>query len=42
MPLTSRLLSLLDHVREPELAHAHCDLPCGIYDPAQARSRPNR
>jgi nickel superoxide dismutase len=19
------------------LAHAHCDLPCGVYDPAQAR-----
>ncbi len=18
-------------------AHAHCDLPCGVYDPAQAR-----
>ena len=23
---------------EPQvIAHAHCDLPCGIYDPAQAR-----
>ena len=20
-----------------ETAHAHCDLPCGVYDPAQAR-----
>ena len=19
------------------VAHAHCDLPCGVYDPAQAR-----
>ena len=19
------------------VAHAHCDIPCGIYDPAQAR-----
>jgi len=19
------------------IAHAHCDLPCGVYDPAQAR-----
>src|SRR6201990_3524566 len=21
----------------PATAHAHCDLPCGVYDPAQAR-----
>jgi len=21
----------------PRVVHAHCDLPCGIYDPAQAR-----
>jgi len=21
----------------PTLVHAHCDLPCGVYDPAQAR-----
>lgn len=21
----------------PKIVHAHCDLPCGIYDPAQAR-----
>jgi nickel superoxide dismutase len=37
MPLTSRLFAMLDRVRGPEAAHAHCDLPCGIYDPAQAR-----
>ena len=24
-------------VRPSQTAHAHCDLPCGIYDPAQAR-----
>ncbi len=24
-------------IRPSEVAHAHCDLPCGIYDPAQAR-----
>src|SRR5690606_35822364 len=24
-------------IRPSEIAHAHCDLPCGIYDPAQAR-----
>ena len=23
--------------RTPVVAHAHCDLPCGVYDPAQAR-----
>ena len=21
----------------PKAVHAHCDLPCGVYDPAQAR-----
>ncbi len=21
----------------PAVVHAHCDLPCGVYDPAQAR-----
>ena len=21
----------------PRVVHAHCDLPCGVYDPAQAR-----
>ncbi len=31
----SRLLSL---VTAPTLdVHAHCDLPCGVYDPSQAR-----
>ena len=24
-------------LRPKRIAHAHCDLPCGIYDPAQAR-----
>ena len=37
MPLISRLCCLLDRVAPPTVAHAHCDLPCGIYDPAQAR-----
>ena len=23
--------------RPSAVAHAHCDLPCGVYDPAQAR-----
>ncbi|MBV9041873.1 MAG: superoxide dismutase, Ni [Acidimicrobiia bacterium] len=33
----SRLISIIDRVRPPLEAHAHCDLPCGVYDPAQAR-----
>ncbi len=37
MPLFSRLLSLTDRISPPGQAHAHCDLPCGVYDPAQAR-----
>ena len=24
-------------VLETKAAYAHCDLPCGVYDPAQAR-----
>jgi nickel superoxide dismutase len=24
-------------IAPPRTAHAHCDIPCGIYDPAQAR-----
>lgn len=37
MTTVSRMLGLLDHITEPAIAHAHCDLPCGVYDPAQAR-----
>lgn len=37
MSLTSVLFSLADRIAPPRTAHAHCDLPCGIYDPAQAR-----
>ena len=37
MQLTSRLLTLLDRLSAPATAYAHCDLPCGVYDPAQAR-----
>jgi nickel superoxide dismutase len=32
--LADRLIRLLEPSRT---VHAHCDLPCGIYDPAQAR-----
>ncbi len=37
MHVTSRLLTLLDRFSAPATVHAHCDLPCGVYDPAQAR-----
>jgi nickel superoxide dismutase len=37
MNLTSRLFTMLDKVNAPVVAYAHCDLPCGVYDPAQAR-----
>jgi nickel superoxide dismutase len=31
-------MRLLTRLLAPKsIAHAHCDLPCGIYDPAQAR-----
>jgi len=28
---------IADLLRPARIAHAHCDLPCGVYDPAQAR-----
>ena len=37
MKTLSRLLQALDSFATPRTAHAHCDLPCGVYDPAQAR-----
>ncbi len=37
MALLSRLTALVDRISPPEPVHAHCDLPCGVYDPAQAR-----
>ncbi len=37
MPLTTRLLTILDRVHTPRAVHAHCDIPCGVYDPEQAR-----
>jgi nickel superoxide dismutase len=36
-PILARLLQRADHWSQPEAVHAHCDLPCGVYDPAQAR-----
>jgi nickel superoxide dismutase len=37
MTLLSRLNAWLDASSTPLVASAHCDLPCGVYDPAQAR-----
>ena len=37
MPLVAQLLGLVDRISPPATVHAHCDLPCGVYDPAQAR-----
>lgn len=31
-------MSILSRIVQPTtVVHAHCDLPCGVYDPAQAR-----
>ncbi len=37
MRIIDRVLAAVDRVAPPHVAHAHCDLPCGVYDPAQAR-----
>ena len=37
MRLIDRALTIIDQVSAPKAASAHCDLPCGVYDPAQAR-----
>jgi nickel superoxide dismutase len=37
MSIVSRVLSFADRLKPPQSAYAHCDLPCGVYDPAQAR-----
>jgi len=37
MTVLSRLFTAADRVAAPVPAAAHCDLPCGVYDPAQAR-----
>ena len=37
MTLLTRINAVLDARTTPIVAHAHCDLPCGVYDPAQAR-----
>ncbi len=35
--LLDHLLAAIDTMRPPTKVLAHCDLPCGVYDPAQAR-----
>ena len=37
MALWNRALVLLDRLNTPRDAHAHCDIPCGIYDPRTAQ-----
>ena len=37
MPILTGLTALVDRLCPPQKVHAHCDLPCGVYDPAQAR-----
>jgi nickel superoxide dismutase len=37
MSMFDRAVATLDRLFPPRSVHAHCDLPCGIYDPAQAR-----
>jgi nickel superoxide dismutase len=37
MRTVDRLLATLDRLSPPSEVYAHCDLPCGVYDPAQAR-----
>jgi nickel superoxide dismutase len=34
--IRTRLEAVLDRHVPALVAHAHCDLPCGVYDPAQA------
>src|SRR5439155_26262533 len=37
MALLHSLLKMLDRVSPAEVAYAHCDIPCGIYDPHHAQ-----
>jgi len=37
MKLVDRVISLLDRVSPPRSVRAHCDIPCGIYDPHAAQ-----
>jgi nickel superoxide dismutase len=35
--LVDRVFETFDRVAPPSVAHAHCDIPCGIYDPHSAQ-----
>jgi nickel superoxide dismutase len=35
--MIKKVLRLLDKISPPETIHAHCDVPCGIYDPRPAQ-----
>ncbi len=37
MKALSSFLRLTDSLSDPRPVSAHCDLPCGVYDPAQAK-----
>ena len=37
MTVLAHLVGLVDRFSPPATVYAHCDLPCGVYDPAQAR-----
>ncbi len=37
MGIISSLIQLSDTIRKPFEVHAHCDLPCGVYNPDQAK-----
>ena len=37
MTPVARVLTALDRIRSPRRVSAHCDIPCGVYDPEQAR-----
>ena len=37
MSLVDRAITLVDSISRPRTARAHCDIPCGIYDPHNAQ-----
>ena len=37
MKLLAKVIKSLEGIAAPVTVSAHCDLPCGVYDPAQAR-----
>lgn len=35
--MVARILRMIDTISPPEKVYAHCDVPCGIYDPKLAQ-----